>query len=282
MYRGSRAKVGWLFAFLSGVRWIADQWSRGEVMREWIEKFPRWLHFLNERWVIPLILVVGIGLIVWAALDHGSTVGFDNWRWLPSRYRNKRVPHEYIVGIPIIAAIFLVGILLHHAESKRIDNQVQDIHHVTLTMPPRGWLLEWGESIPQNTVRSVADVTTIIPYRSHFHLLLVYRLADNTVDEQDDSKIIKSGLFSVTEDSRLVMDTQLSQAFLDNAVADKSAGVVVIPMRVILLILPTSIGPEKISKISDAARFGGAVLTTNGFGLPTEKKILRRPRAPLP
>jgi hypothetical protein len=94
------------------------------VLKEWASYFPAVSRLLGEPWVTPTLIIVGLGVVVWAALDRGSMVGFDNLRFLPERYRAKRVPHEYIVGTGIILCLFVFGLLMHKRVITRYQVQV--------------------------------------------------------------------------------------------------------------------------------------------------------------
>src|ERR1700687_2302119 len=150
----------------------------------------------------------------------GSKIRHAMTQWLLPLYKWVGVAHPKVS----LVVMFLIGGLIFGGMWYLTGREYREQHPesafhpgtVKLVPPPAGWLPAWGQSLPHNILRSVVDVTSIIPYRTHFHLMLVYRVADDTVDEQEDTRIIKSGLFSITENPKLVMDTPLSQEFLDN------------------------------------------------------------------
>lgn len=121
LYRGVRARLGWAAALIGLIKLSLDTWSRGEILKEWASDFPAIARFLGEPWVSPTIITVGLGVVVWAALDRGGAVGLDNLRFLPEHYRQKRVPHEYIVGGAIVLCLFAFGLVMH----KRVVNHYQ-------------------------------------------------------------------------------------------------------------------------------------------------------------
>jgi hypothetical protein len=131
-YQTFKAKFGWVISIVGFAKWIADWWGRGEIAREWMQHLPHSLQFLNEKWVVPLAIIVGLGMVVWAALDRGGSVGFDNVRWLPEVYRHKRVPHEYIVGSAVISAVVLTGLWLHGRTVKKEVVIAPSEQHATL------------------------------------------------------------------------------------------------------------------------------------------------------
>jgi len=143
-----------------------------------------------------------------------------------------------------------------------------------LTAPPGGWLPEWGQPIPPLGIRSIVDVSTLVPYRKPIPLMLVYMITDNTVDEQSETRIQKSGVFTVANSPRLTIDVQLSAQFLARVAPQKSETLVV-PMKVALLALPPAVRADQISKISDASKLGGGVLTVNQFPFPVEATVTR-------
>lgn len=156
---------------------------------------------------------------------------------------------------------------------------------VTITMPPAGWLAEWGTvtaSDPSGpTVRCVAVVTPLIPYRDKFHLMLIYRRDNKTIDEDEDTEIGKSALFSVGTDNQLAMDTRLANELIFSP-TDTRTGTVIVPMRVVLILLPSNTPQSAISKISDVRRRRGDILTRNGFPMTLNRKAILEQRSGRP
>jgi hypothetical protein len=109
-----RTRLGGLFIVFGVAKWVLDAWGRWDALKELASQFPKASRFLGEPWVTPTIIVVGVGVLVWAGLDRGGTVGFDDLRFLPERYRQKRVPHEYIVGGAILLILVLFGFVMHN------------------------------------------------------------------------------------------------------------------------------------------------------------------------
>jgi hypothetical protein len=116
LYKTIKAKLGWFFTACGIIRWILDLWGRGEVIRDIAAYFPSAARLLQEVWVTPTIIIVGVGLIVWSALERGATIGLDGARWLPEHYRRRRVPHEYVVGSGIVLALAIFGLTMHHIQ----------------------------------------------------------------------------------------------------------------------------------------------------------------------
>jgi len=122
-YHTVKATLGSALAVISILIRIIDWWGRGKIVAEWIASLPSWLHFLAEPWVIPLVLIVGLGLVFWAAFDRGGSISFDNAQWLPEHYRKQRIPHEYIIGVIVLVAVIVVAVWLHHrVVGSAIDN----------------------------------------------------------------------------------------------------------------------------------------------------------------
>lgn len=157
------------------------------------------------------------------------------------------------------------------------------LHDIVLQMPPHGWLTSWGQTAPNDLMRFVADVTPIVPYRTHFNVMVVCLVADETMSEQDNPRIMRSSIYSIAEsDTSIAMEVPIDKAIVSRYVADKPDGTVILPMRAALLLLPSSVLATQISKISDAGRLGGNLLTINGFPLTLVKstrstKIKQRP-----
>jgi hypothetical protein len=112
-FRGVRARLGWVVTVIGCFKWLLDSWGRWDAFKELASHFPAASRFLAEPWVTPTIIIVGLGVVVWASLDPGGTIGFDNLQFLPEHYRQKRLPHEYIVGGGIIVFLIVFGVFMH-------------------------------------------------------------------------------------------------------------------------------------------------------------------------
>jgi hypothetical protein len=142
-----RAKFGWVVSIIGATKWLADWWGRGEVVREWVQHLPHSLQFLNEPWVVPLTIIVGLGMVFWAGLDRGGSVGFDNIRWLPETYRRKKVPHEYFVGAVVIVAVMITGALLHNRSGRKEVVIAPSGQHETKQLPSHTLLVRFEQSV---------------------------------------------------------------------------------------------------------------------------------------
>jgi hypothetical protein len=120
---------------------------------------------------------------------------------------------------------------------------------------PGGWTTGWGAR-PPNFVYVMANATYLVPY-DQAHLMLVCRVADNTVDVMEDTRLEKSAPFSIIQ-SQLVLEMPLSQAFLRRGLPDPHVDIA-------LVLLPPNVIGEQISKLSDVKRLGGQVLAINGL-----------------
>jgi len=157
---------------------------------------------------------------------------------------------------------------------------------IKLVPPPEGWLPEWGMQIPPLGVRSTVDVSTLLQYHKPIPLMLIYRIDDKTVDEQADTRIVKSNLFLVADTPRITIDVQLPEDFLVNGVVQKLGRLPVektnlsLQMKVALVVLPKGTTGEAISRISDATKLGGAVLIINGFPFSAEASVEKKDAPP--
>jgi hypothetical protein len=179
------------------------------------------------------------------------------------------IPQEISRKFMLIGISFcvVVGILVAYGSirfHKATESRTTTIRFIS---PDGGWLSEWGQEIPPLGVRSIVNVSTLIPYHKPIHLMLIYRTNDMSVDEQDDTNIVKSNIISVADDPRLVIDVQLTQDFLRHA-AHQQPGQAILPMKVALVFLPSRVKQEEICRISDAKKLGGGALVINGFPLP--------------
>ena len=220
----------------------------------------------EDPWVVgPCLLFSWLTFIIICVIPDGS--------------RKARI----IVGVVITLALGSVGYrrfnsILHAPEkaeaAKKEPPQASATTTLQLIPPPGGWLREWGAPIPPLGVRSVVDLSTLIPYKKPIPLMLVYWIVDDTVDEQNETRIVKSNIFTVAGNPRLTIDVQLYTQFLARVAPQKSEKLIV-PMKVALLALPRTARPDDISRISDASKLGGSVLTVNGFPFPVEAKVTK-------
>jgi hypothetical protein len=129
LYRTAKAKFGLFFTVIGIIRWLADIWGEGQTVKEWAASFPRIVRLLSEPWIIPIVIVLGIGLIFWGALDRGGSASFDNSRWVPERYKAIRIPHEYIVGACVLFGLLVVGFWLHRQYARKSPVPEQPKEH---------------------------------------------------------------------------------------------------------------------------------------------------------
>ena len=138
LVRTVRAKFGWFVTVVASVKWLADWWGRGKVITEWADRLPHWLQFLNEPWVIPVTIALGLGLVAWAVWDPKGSISFDT-RWLPSKYQRKiEVPHVYIVGGAVILVVIVVGYLSHKYTASRVIIAPSEQHQTSDTLSVTG------------------------------------------------------------------------------------------------------------------------------------------------
>lgn len=142
--------------------------------------------------------------------------------------------------------------------------------------PPNGsWFTAWGDTTLPNTIRSTVNVTTIIPYRNRFNVMLVYFVQNRSIDKENNSKIMKSSLFSVhRSEPYLTIDTPVDPQILHETFGDET-GLLSSEMNVALVILPLSVNPQKISKLSDAAHLRAGVFCCDSFPFSVIARINR-------
>jgi hypothetical protein len=130
---------------------------------------------------------------------------------------------------------------------------VQPVHEAkpTITMTRYG-------SLPNSKMFAVIKVESPPPIDAPFHLLLICRVVDSTVDEMEDPRIEKSSLRTITGQT---IEMTVSHDFLERAYKFKF-------VNIILALLPDGVDPSKIVKLSDVPLLGGQVAINNGF-VPT-------------
>jgi hypothetical protein len=124
-------------------------------------------------------------------------------------------------------------------------------------------------SLPNSKMFAIVKVESPPPIDAPFHLLLICRVLDSTVDEMEDPRIEKSSLSPLTGQT---IEMTVSQDFLKRAYALKF-------VHIILVLLPDGVDPNKISKLSDIPLLGGQIVINNGF-VPTVYPIAKPKSAP--
>ena len=131
----------------------------------------------------------------------------------------------------------------------------------------------WGVGPTPGTLQEIVNVTPLLPYSAHLHLLLICRIDDKTIDSMEDTSIEKSAMFSVS-DEHPVLEMAMSQNFMSQAFPYKN-------VAMYLVLVPNPHTSEQISKLSDVKRIGGEIMNTSVFTLHVEKKVTKV-RKPLP
>jgi hypothetical protein len=145
---------------------------------------------------------------------------------------------------------------------------------VDFHMPPGGWMTEWG-SRPPDIAFAVADATQFVPYKDHVRLMLIWRIADDAIDEQQDENIQKSPLFTPAQPV-MSMEMHIEQRWM-RRLADYPPSQLV---HMALVLITADIDPRKIRKLADVQALGGQVLVVNGFGMNVKTHLLWEPNNP--
>lgn len=230
----------------------------------------------------------------WASLV-AAVILLGTWAWLETKSQFPVMYEKH--PIKTLCAVFIGGgllsvlfVLLLDGTPKRqqvesSEDAEKSQHTVKLVPPSAGWMPEWGQQILPHGVRSIVDVSTMIQYHKPIPLMLIYRIDDKSIEEQGDTRIVKSNIFHVAQEPRLTVDVQLPDDFIESGIQKKlrESGeflpgkyAVTVPMKVALVALPKSAKPDDISKISDAAKLGGGVLAINGFPFSVEASVTKQ------
>ena len=129
-------------------------------------------------------------------------------------------------------------------------------------------MTEWG-SKPPNIAYAVTNVAPIVPYGSHFHLMLICRVVDNTIDEMADTRIEKSAIFSITQ-AQLALEMPMSQDMMKRTLPHKM-------VHIALVLLPDGVNADQVKKPSDVTALSGQILVTNSFSPSVQQQIIRKP-----
>jgi hypothetical protein len=81
-YESIKAHFGWAIAIIGCLRWLADLWGEGEVIKEWASHLPRLLQILASPQAAPVLMLVGLGLYLYSR--------YGNLPWLDNRVKYGR------------------------------------------------------------------------------------------------------------------------------------------------------------------------------------------------
>jgi hypothetical protein len=136
--------------------------------------------------------------------------------------------------------------------------------------PGGGWMFEWG--MHKNGIAYIgANVEPLLPYKDRIYLILICRVADNTIDEMEDINIEKSSVFYARQ-PRIEMEMLVTQAFLARAMKAPEQPPII---HAALVSLPINLQPSQIHKLGDVEKIGGNILSINGFAI--DPKLNKKP-----
>lgn len=141
----------------------------------------------------------------------------------------------------------------------------QKIGVMEFSEPKDGWLQQWGD-IPLNIIYGITPGMDLGPAKGQYHFVLAARIDDPTVDQNEDTTIVKSTAYAI-ENEATKLAIPVSQDFLKR-VAPASM------VYVSLLLLPSTVQPEQIRKLADVGTLGGGILRTNAFLYRTTTLVL--------
>jgi hypothetical protein len=204
----------------------------------------------HTEWGIALMLI-GLGGMVGCAWPHIKT---KNWQ------------PKYLWGIAILTMLVLstsVVIGLYHRYYGKTDTNSSSVPPPTISAVPKEHhaapeitMTQWG-CLTNGRMFADVQVNPPIPSNAPFHMMLIWRVVDNAIDELEDVQIEKSTLRSMSEAGQTI-ELAVSQDFLQRAYRLKM-------VHVILVVLPGAVAPAQIMKLSDVTRLGGQIGITNGF-----------------
>jgi hypothetical protein len=143
-----------------------------------------------------------------------------------------------------------------HVSLTRSEPEKQRIGVQHFEAPKEGWLPQWGDS-PPNIIYGVTPGTDMGAAKGQYHFVLVARIDNPTVDQNEDTTIVKSVAYNIKNESTMLA-IPVSQEFLKQ----------VSPARIVyvsLLLLPGTVQPAQIHKLADVEKLGGGILATNAF-----------------
>ena len=168
----------------------------------------------------------------------------------------KKWPRTLFATIPSLVVLGIAGYAVVSIEAHKQKEDASHEAHPTITMT------EYGTLVGAKAF-AVIKVENPPPPEAPFRLILITRVQDSTVDEMEDTRILKSRALPITGQT---IEIPLTNEYLENAMRLKLA-------RVILVLVPSSVSPSQIARLSDVVRLGGQIMINNGFLTSVSKVI---------
>ncbi len=226
----------------------------------WLEKYFSRV----ALWAIAVSLFVGgiaqsgviamglTNLLFFGAFVFGSIAIYLSEAKLPNRHI---VRHILGLGLLLVIVSGALGFWKSKIDEKPTVAAIpapgdSKEHHFNGTIS----MSSWG-SKPPDKIYAVIKIVPAPPTNAPFHLMLISRVADNTIDEREDTQIERSSLRSLAEQA---IEIPMSQLFMARAARHKV-------VQVILILLPAAVEAKQISRLSDVERVGGQIIINNTF-----------------
>jgi hypothetical protein len=163
-------------------------------------------------------------------------------------HNEKKLPRILFATIPSLIVLGIAGYAVVNIEAHKQKEETTHEAHPTITMT------EYGTLVGAKAF-AVIKVENPPPPEAPFRLILITRVQDSTIDEMDDLRILKSGALPVTGQT---IEIPLTNEYLERSMRLKWA-------RIILVLVPSSVSPSQIARLSDGVRLGGQIMINNGF-----------------
>lgn len=226
----------------------------------------------------PLALGVGILLAVVAAMKHdlkwllyfaAPCFVFAAWallrRWVKSWLLALCV---LVAAVLIVAAGYWMIVRLGKPDTVQTPAPEPPKEQVS----QRDAVLGWGAATQTSMYMTVntAKITAPVGYR----IFVSCRVGDSHIDALEDARIIKSATFPIDGQIKTIQ-VELTQEFLTRLMPHGE-------VQIFLVVVPPSVTPESISKLSDVASRGGVVWVGGGINVTPTVTKPRKPRKPKP
>lgn len=118
---------------------------------------------------------------------------------------------------------------------------------------------QWSLSRRTRMASVTINTAALAQYAKDFSVLLVMRVADNSVEVLTDNRIEKSPAFTITGEVRKI-EVNLSKEFIERADATNQRFNEV-SFQYYVVVVPRQIRPEQIVTLSDVTALGGKLIT---------------------
>lgn len=146
-----------------------------------------------------------------------------------------------------------ISILWGMVQYTKISNSISEecSNLLKVTEKEEQFIVGWGVK-PPNIAKATIATNKLTKHANEYNMILICRINDNKIDLLEDTKILKSNLFSITS-SRKTIEIEMPSDFIERLYAKSNT------LQFQLSLIPKAISSDAIKKIGDIEHLGGII-----------------------